>query len=181
MARQHPALIRLEPWSDADFPLLVRLNAPEMTEHLGGPETDEQLRRRHERYVAAGRTSQVHDSGRTFAAYVYKVIFEADGHAVGGVNFWEREWRGEDVYEMGWGVVPEYQGRGIASAAVSQAIELARGLRRRRAVHAFPSTENGPSNAICRKAGFELLGEAPFEYPKGHWMRCNDWRITLGQ
>ena len=179
MARQHSALIRLEPWADGDFPLLVKLNAPEMTEHLGGPETDDQLRRRHERYVAAAKTTVFRDSHRTYGAYVFKVILEPDGNAVGGVNFWEREWRGEDVYEMGWGVLPEYQGRGIASAAVTQAIQLARALRRRHTVHAFPAAENGPSNAICRKTGFELVGEVPFEYPKGHWMRCNDWRIAL--
>jgi RimJ/RimL family protein N-acetyltransferase len=150
-----------------------------MTEHLGGPETDDQLRLRHERYVAAAQTTVFRDAQKTYGAYVFKVILEPDGNSVGGVNFWEREWRDEDVYEMGWGVLPEYQGRGIASAAVTQAIELARALRRRDTVHAFPSADNGPSNAICRKAGFEFVGEVPFEYPKGHWMRCNDWRITL--
>jgi len=172
MARQHPALIRLEPWTEEDFPLLVRLNAPEMTEHLGGPETDEQLRRRHERYVRLADSTE---------AFIFKVVLESTGEVAGNVNFWEREWQGRPVYEMGWGVLPEFQGRGIASAAVANAIEVARSAGRRDTIHAFPSTENGPSNAICRKAGFELLGEAPFEYPKGHWMRCNDWRMTLRQ
>ena len=100
---------------------------------------------------------------------------------MGGVNFWEREWKGEPVYEMGWGVLPEFQGRGIASAAVAKAVELARSLGKRGAVHAFPSVDNGPSNAICRKAGFGLLGRTEVEYPKGHWMICNDWRLTLRQ
>ena len=45
--------------------------------------------------------------------------------------------------------------------------------------HAYPSVDNGPSNAICRKLGFELLGAEEFEYPKGHWMRCNDWSLEL--
>jgi RimJ/RimL family protein N-acetyltransferase len=81
---------------------------------------------------------------------------------------------------MGWGVLPEFQGRGFASAAVKQAIQMARETGRRDSIHAFPSVDNGPSNAICRKAGFELLGETDFEYPKGHWMRCNDWRFRLG-
>jgi RimJ/RimL family protein N-acetyltransferase len=46
-------------------------------------------------------------------------------------------------------------------------------------IHAFPSVENGPSNAICRKLGFTLQEEAEFEYPPGHFMRCNDWRLDL--
>jgi RimJ/RimL family protein N-acetyltransferase len=170
MARQHSALIRLEPWTDRDFPLLVRLNAADMTEHLGGPETDQQLRRRHERYVRLADSTE---------AFIFKVVLESTGEVVGGVNFWEREWQGKPVYEMGWGVLPEFQGRGIASAAVTEAIEAARAAGRRDAIHAFPSVENGPSNAICRKAGFQLIGEVPFEYPKGHWMQCNDWRFTL--
>jgi RimJ/RimL family protein N-acetyltransferase len=80
---------------------------------------------------------------------------------------------------MGWSVLPQYQGRGLASAAVAQAIELARATKRRPAVHAFPSIDNPPSNGICRKLGFELLGEVQFEYPKGHWAPSNDWRLAL--
>jgi RimJ/RimL family protein N-acetyltransferase len=152
------------------MPLLVRLNSPEMTEHLGGPESDEQLRLRHERYVRLADSTE---------AFIFKVVLVSTGEVVGGVNFWEREWQGRQVYEMGWGVLTEFQDRGIASAAVREAIEVARGVGRREAIHAFPSLENGASNAICRKAGFQLMGEVPFEYPKGHWMRCNDWRIAL--
>jgi RimJ/RimL family protein N-acetyltransferase len=63
---------------------------------------------------------------------------------------------------------------------VGQAVEIARATGRRRAIHAFPSVDNAPSNAVCRKAGFTLLRQARFEYPKGHWMQCNDWRLVLG-
>jgi RimJ/RimL family protein N-acetyltransferase len=48
-------------------------------------------------------------------------------------------------------------------------------------VHAYPSIDNSPSNAICRRLGFELMGDDEFEYPKGHFMRCNDWRLDLEQ
>jgi len=51
----------------------------------------------------------------------------------------------------------------------------------RRFVHAYPGVENGPSNSLCRKVGFELLGAHEFEYPAGSgtMMRCNDWRFDL--
>jgi hypothetical protein len=45
--------------------------------------------------------------------------------------------------------------------------------------HAFPNVDNAPSNAICRKLGFELLEACEFEFPKGHFMICNDWRLDL--
>jgi RimJ/RimL family protein N-acetyltransferase len=83
------------------------------------------------------------------------------------------------VYEIGWSVVPAFQGRGIARSATVQALAIARAERNRRLVHAYPSVDNAPSNAICRKLGFTLLGSLQFEYPKGNMMRCNDWQIDL--
>lgn len=163
-------VIRLRRYEEGDWPLLVALNAPEMTEHLGGPETDEALRHRHKRYVRAVESESV---------FCFTAVLEPSGQAVGNINFWEREWQGKPVYEMGWGIAPEYQGRGLATEAVKEAIEVARGLARRDSIHAFPSVDNGPSNAICRKAGFELIGPGRFEYPKGHWMECNDWRLGI--
>jgi RimJ/RimL family protein N-acetyltransferase len=59
-------------------------------------------------------------------------------------------------------------------------IELARRDGKYRFVHAFPNVDNGASNAICRKLGFELLEACEFEFPKGHFMTCNDWRLDLG-
>lgn len=168
------------PWSEDDLPLLIRLNAPEMMEHLGGPETPEQVEVRHSRYTAAARSGIFRDSDSEYRAFIFKAILEPGGEGVGSVNFWDREWQGEQVYEMGWSVAPEFQGRGIASAMVARAIELARESSRRPAIHAFPSVDNPPSNAICRKTGFTLLGEVRFEYPKGHWMQCNDWLVLLG-
>jgi len=71
------------------------------------------------------------------------------------------------------------QGRGIATVATAQAIEVARSPDRHRYLHAFPSVENRASNAICRKVGFLLMGGCQFEYPPGNFMRCNDWRFDL--
>ncbi len=34
-------IVELEPYSESDLPLLERANSPEMTEHLGGPESEE--------------------------------------------------------------------------------------------------------------------------------------------
>ncbi len=168
------------PWTEDDLALLIRLNEPEMMEHLGGPETALQVLRRQERYVGIARTGTFRDSDAEYRAFVFKVVLEPEGAGVGSVNFWDREWKGEQVYEMGWSGVHEFQGRGIASTAVARAVEVARATMRRPAVHAFPSVDNAASNAVCRKVGFALLGDVRFEYPKGHWMQCSDWRLALG-
>jgi RimJ/RimL family protein N-acetyltransferase len=61
----------------------------------------------------------------------------------------------------------------------AQVVAMARSERRHPFLHAFPSVDNAPSNAICRKLGFTLLGECELEYPPGRVMRCSDWRLEL--
>jgi RimJ/RimL family protein N-acetyltransferase len=80
---------------------------------------------------------------------------------------------------MGWAVLPEHQGQGIGGRAAARALAGARKTGKHRYLHAFPSVDNGASNATCREPGFALLGECDFEYPPGHEMRCNDWRFDL--
>ena len=41
---------RIEPWGAEDLPLLRKLNEPEMTEHVGGPEPPEKVAERQSRY-----------------------------------------------------------------------------------------------------------------------------------
>ncbi|MGI8711878.1 MAG: hypothetical protein ACR2NR_01595 [Solirubrobacteraceae bacterium] len=48
----------------------------------------------------------------------------------------------------------------------------------RRFVHAFPSVENAASNAVCRSAGFALLGPIEAEYPPGTTRRATIGRST---
>ncbi|GAA4153943.1 GNAT family N-acetyltransferase [Phytohabitans flavus] len=160
------ATVRLVPWSADDLSLLRRINTPRMREHVGGPETDEEVVARHQRYLAL-------EDGRMFR------IELASGEAAGSVAFWSRLWHGEPVYESGWNVLPEFQGRGVATAAVRAVIAAAQGDARHRWLHAFPSVANAASNAVCRKAGFALMGETDFEYPPGQFMRSNDWRYDL--
>lgn len=163
------ATAALVPWSSGDLPLLERLMGdPRMTEHLGGPESSEKLHAR-----------QGHYEGLEGGDRVFKIVDRVTGAGVGSVGFWTQEWRDEHVYEVGWMVVPEFQGRGIAVAATGQAVELARRDDKHRFMHAFPNVDNAPSNAICRKLGFELLEACEFEFPKGHFTTGNDWRLDL--
>jgi len=164
-------LVRLERWGDEDLPLLRRLTGdPVMMEHLGGAESEAKLAERQARYTAAIDPA---------VTGTFRIIEEASGEAAGWVGYWEHERLGETIYEMGWSVLPEFQGRGIARAAALAAIAVARAQRRHRYVHAFPSVGNPASNAVCRAAGFTLLGEIDLEYPPGTMMRCNDWRLAL--
>jgi RimJ/RimL family protein N-acetyltransferase len=160
--------VHLEPWSDADAPLLAALNGDEaQMRHVGGAESPEKIAERQARYVR--------DPGQF-------VVVDADGARAGWVGYWERSYDGDAIYEIGWSILPACQGRGLATAGTRLAVEEARGAAggRPRAIHAFPGVENAASNAVCRRVGFTLvMPDLAFEYPPGTIMVCNDWRLDL--
>ena len=163
--------VQLRLWAAEDLPLLHQLlGDPSMTEHLGGPESAEQIARRHERYLHLVDLSDDR---------MYAILVGPELEPAGSVGYWEKEWQDKTVYETGWSVLPAFQGKGIATKATEAVLAILRVAPKHHYVHAFPSVANAASNAICRKTGFTLMGEHAFEYPKGHWMHCNDWRFDL--
>ncbi|MEO3743722.1 GNAT family N-acetyltransferase [Plantactinospora sp. B24E8] len=166
--------IRLEPWSEAALDLLRRINTPQMRQHVGGPEPEEKLIARHHRYLTLPTTGR---------GCMYAVLLGDE--MVGSIAYHRRDWQGRQIFETGWNVLPPFQGRGIAAAAGAALITIAREAARQAdtpdSLHAFPSVENVPSNALCRRLGFTLVGPCDFEYPpgSGSLMRSNDWRLDL--
>ncbi|MGE8203815.1 GNAT family N-acetyltransferase [Heyndrickxia sp. NPDC080065] len=170
MERKNDVKIKIKPWENADLDLLFRLNAPEMMEHLGGSESEEQILSRHKRYLEIGSRGQM-----------FSILQLPNLEPVGSVGYWESVWEDEQIYEIGWSVLPPFQGKGIATIAVKAAIEKACAEQKHRYIHAFPSINNPGSNAICRKLNFRLISECDFEYPPGSIMRCNNWRLDLNE
>jgi RimJ/RimL family protein N-acetyltransferase len=157
--------ISLRPWAEGDLPLLERtVGDPEMTRFLGGAETPAKIRERHMRYLSMGDA----DAGRM-------LVIMAGAAPAGTHGYWKRQEDGRPVWETGWFVLAEFQGRGIATRATQLMVDMARADAPERPIHAYPSVDNGASNAVCRKAGFRLIGPVDFEYPPGHPMRCNNW------
>ncbi len=161
-------VITIEPYSDGDLPLLEQLlGDPEMMEHLGGPESPEKIRQRHQRYLRLPETD-----------HMFTIVLNNDKR-VGNIGYWKKHWRDQDVFETGWHIHSRYQGRGLATKAGELVIEFARAEHRYPFMHAFPSIDNPASNAICRKLGFTLLEECQFEYPPGNLLTVNDWQLVL--
>jgi RimJ/RimL family protein N-acetyltransferase len=163
--------VDIRPWSDEDLPLLERLMGdPAMTAHIGGPETPEKIRERHGRYLHPAHSGE---------GGMFVIVVGPRRVAAGSVGYWAREWQGRHVWETGWSMLPEFQGRGAATKATVAVVQRARAEGTHRFLHAYPSVDNAASNAICRKLGFTFQEEVDFEYPKGALMRCNDWRLDL--
>lgn len=160
-------MLTLELWTESRFPVLEACNSAEMTQFLGGPETAEKLADRHRRYLNFASTGR---DAWPFCALL-------DGVAIGSIGYWEDE----DRYEIGWAVIPAFQGRGLAAAAVSLALDDAAARGGFDTMTACPGVANTPSNELARRLGFELVGEETIEYPAGTFMQANRWTYDLAQ
>ena len=70
------------------------------------------------------------------------------------------------------------QGEGIATRALAMLLDRARAAGRFPVIHAFPGASNKPSNALCARARFELMGSEEVAY-KGEPFMCNRWTLRL--
>jgi RimJ/RimL family protein N-acetyltransferase len=95
----------------------------------------------------------------------------------GSVVLWPNAEHGEVLSEVGWMVLPEFQGHGLGKRAVRALLEEARDDGRWGLVHAFPATTNGPSNGICRALGFTLVGERDVTFAD-RVLHSNHWVIN---
>jgi RimJ/RimL family protein N-acetyltransferase len=153
-----------------DLPLYEAIHCdPRMMEHLGGPLPREGLAEKLRRDVASV------EAGDT---WVLKIVPDEVGTAAGTVAVWDHEVKGEMVTEIGWMVLPAFQGQGLGSEAVRAVLRRAQSEGRWTVIHAYPPVANAASNAMCRKMGFSNIGETDFTF-RDRILRCNHWQIDL--
>jgi RimJ/RimL family protein N-acetyltransferase len=165
--------VELVPGTPEDEWVTVALETdPAVMAELGGPWTAEEARATHARRIALARDSGVW-------SFTVRPVGDDGcvGEPVGTIGVWDSEWEGEPLSETGWMTLPEHQGRGYASAALAAILDRERAEHRWGDIHAFPGATNGPSNALCRRFGFELVGSGDADYagrhfPVNHWV----WR-----
>jgi RimJ/RimL family protein N-acetyltransferase len=146
---------------------------PVMMAELGGPQPREGIEEKVARDVQAAAAGD---------AWIKMIVpgEAAPEVVVGSVALWSHdEDGGEPITEIGWMVLPEFQGRGLAKRAVRMLLELARDDGRWGLVHAFPGTTNCPSNGICRSLGFRFAGERDVTFAD-RILRSNHWFINPG-
>ncbi len=161
--------LRLRRWSDDDIDLLRAANTPQMTAHLNGLESEDQIVERQARYMRLWEQGEA----RMF------VVEDRDGHSLGSIGHWHVDWRGAPALETGWFVRPEAQGRGVASRALALLVDDARVHRGgRRHLTAFPAVDNAASNGVCRRNGFTLSGTTTETFRDAE-LTVNEWALDL--
>jgi RimJ/RimL family protein N-acetyltransferase len=155
-----------------DLPLYEAIHCdPRMMEHNGGALPKDGLAEKLEKDVATTAAGET---------WILVIVPEEDPSAAAGtVTIWSHEEHGEPINEIGWMVLPGYQGRGIGKAAVRAALDRARAEGRWDVVHAFPPVSNERSNGMCRTLGFELIDGAKDFLWRDRVLRCNQWRLEL--
>jgi RimJ/RimL family protein N-acetyltransferase len=155
--------------SDADLALTEALECdPAMMSELGGPLPREEVPALH------GKRAESVANGEWW----FKIVPEPGGPPAGTIGIWESQPQGSPIHEIGWMVLPAFQGQGIASGALEMIITRARADPRYERLHAFPSVTNAPSNALCRKFGFTRTGERDFNF-RNHTLHCNHWELDV--
>jgi RimJ/RimL family protein N-acetyltransferase len=160
--------VELIPYTDEHRHLSEELETdPGVMRELGGPICAERFADVHRRRVDGVAAGEL---------WYFVIAEELAGPGIGTIGIWEKELDGQTIHETGWMVLPTHQGRGVASTALGMLIERARADKRYPSIHAFPPVSNAPSNALCRKFGFELVAERDFVYA-GRTLRCNHWAL----
>jgi len=159
--------VELVTYTDADIALTEAIECdPVAMKELGGPVPRSEIPEVHRRRLAAA------DGG-----WWLKIVPEP-GAAVGTIGIWTSSWEGSPIQEVGWTVLPAFQGRGHATQALRLLLERVRAEPRFTHLHAFPGVTNAPSNALCREFGFSNLGECDVQF-RDRTLRCNHWEIGL--
>ena len=153
-----------------DVDAYVRMRCdPVMMAELGGPLPREGMADKVRRDAAEARSG---------TAWIKMIVPDGERPeaVAGSLALWRHKDHGEEIAEVGWMVLPEFQGRGIAKRATAMLLDQARGDDRWAEVHAFPGVTNAGSNGICRALGFRLLGVEEFVWA-GRQLRTHHWVI----
>lgn len=164
--------MRLRDVSAADVDSYIRMRCDAaMTADLGGPQRAEDMPDKVRRDVAEVLADK---------SWVLMIVDEEDPNVVAGtVTLWFQSQNGPPYAEIGWMVLPEFQGRGLAKAAVKEVLCRAAVDGRWGTIHAYPGVGNAASNALCRSLGFNLVGQEDLVYTDPS-LRVNHWITDPG-
>ena len=102
--------VTLRRWGPDDMPVLERSNTPEMTAHLGGPESRDELQQRHERYLRLGKTGEAH---------MFRI--DVDDVPAGSIGWWQTDHDGARRVRDGMERLPGVAGPGRRGSRASGA------------------------------------------------------------
>lgn len=103
---------------------------------------------------------------------VHSLVAELDGQIVGQLGLMvEQNPRRRHVATFGMAVRDDYQGRGVGSAILAAAIDLAENWLNVSRIELTVYSDNQAAQALYKKHGFQVEGEAPqFAFRNGEYV-----------
>lgn len=139
--------ILLRPATESDLPTLYEQQLdPEATAMAAFPSRDEEAFYAHSKKIMA-------DEAVIFRAIIY------DGQVAGSIGSWEMEGK----REVGYWIGREFWGKGIATQALTQYLEV----EKARPLFAYVVKHNVGSKRVLEKNGFKVIGEDSYTNPAG--------------
>ena len=142
--------LRFRTWRASDFDTYKTWTTRmEIMRYLGGKTFDEIQAWRHMAYLVGHWT---------LFGYGYYVCEEkSSGKMIGRVGFTNHPaWPG---FELGWTIIPEYQGKGYATEAARMMLEYAFTELKQPRVMSLIHPDNAPSRRVAEKLGQKIEGE----------------------
>ena len=162
--------VQLRNVTEDDVDAYIRMRCdPVMMADLGGPLPPE---------LQPDKTRRDAAEAAADTAWIKMVVPDPDTPDVvaGSVTIWSHDIDGGPASEIGWMILPQFQGRGLGKSAARALLEQARDEDRWGVVHAFPATGNAASNGICRSLGFRFVTELDVTFAD-RVLRSNHWTI----
>ena len=142
--------LRFRTWRPSDFDVYEGwCSRMEIMRYLGGKTFDRIQAWRHMAYLRGHWEMLGHG--------YYATEEKASGNLIGRVGFTSHPgWPG---FELGWTIIPEYQGRGYATEAAGMLLEYAFQELKQRRVISLIHPDNAPSRRVAEKLGQTIEGE----------------------
>lgn len=142
--------LRFRLFRDSDFPTYEQWTARmEIMRYLGGKTLDRIQSWRHLAYQIG--------HWQMLGYGYYAVEEKASGKLVGRVGYTNHP--GWPDFELGWTIVPEYQGRGYATEAARMLLDYAFTALERKHVVSLIHPDNAPSRRVAEKLGQKVEGQ----------------------
>ncbi|OIK02194.1 GNAT family N-acetyltransferase [Streptomyces monashensis] len=122
-------------------------------------------------FTVAGQAERTAERLREFAEHrLVPWVLESDGSIVGAVTLTSLVFGPFRSASLGYWVAAGRQNRGLAGAAVASVCRTARDIIGLHRVEAGTLLDNGPSQRVLEKNGFEPIGMAPrYLHINGEW------------
>ncbi|CNL24480.1 putative acetyltransferase [Yersinia frederiksenii] len=163
--------LTLDSLIEQDWPLFLRLyQDPEVQRYMSDPMDITEIRARFE--------SRLMPWTKTACHWLCLVIREKEGREAMGLTGFLAEWSPLQQAEVGYAMLPSYQGKGFAKESLMAVLAFGFQQCQFHKMKATVTVGNHPSRAVLERCGFQVEGTLRDNYRLGgQW--CDDWVLGL--